>query len=125
MKLLSITNAIWLIAYLAAMVGGLFAMHRLRDWSLDELGSAEARAEWDEWRDETARQAKGSGPVERRKAKSEEPPMLVLLRDYYVTCAVGLLVFGTVLFAAMMFMVRGAFSGMYNPVELAEERPAN
>lgn len=106
---MSLTNLIWLIVYLAtmaALVGGLFAA---RNWALQSYDTAASRAEWERWRQETAKQAAGDGPVSRRPARSPEPPTVVLLRDHFVTCLLMGVMLSSVLFTTLMVMIRGVF----------------
>ena len=96
----------WLAAYLAtvtALVAGTFAARRS---ALRELSTAQATAEWRQWR-EAARKETTSGPVRRRLPESTEPPGLVLLRDHFTVVLTAAIVFGSLLFAMAMFAIRG------------------
>lgn len=98
------------ICYVLLVASGLIGMHQLRTWALQTYDTSNARRDWTQWQDETERQSQGEGPVERRKAKSNEPPALVLARDYYLTLAVMFVLFGTILFAAIALLIRGALT---------------
>lgn len=77
------TLAVWIGLYalaLALLVVGLCAARRQVIASLD---TPAAKAKWQAWKAETQRQAKQGGPVQRRAPKSDEPPLLILLRDYF------------------------------------------
>jgi hypothetical protein len=112
LKYVTLENGFWLILYLLVMGGGLWGLHRARAWALElyEASSSDADEQqeaWQEWRNAAAEQAAGKGPVMRRVPKSDQPPTLVLLRDYYTMCNAALLVFGSVLFGTFLFLVRG------------------
>ena len=100
----------WLLAYLIVLAAMVVLLFGIRRRTLTAMDTPQARAEWNEWREAARRQADGSGPVQRRVPKSAEPPVLVLMRDHFLVCFVAVLVFGTLLFAVLMVMIRGAFS---------------
>jgi len=67
---------------------------------------------WKTWRDEVKRhENNGDSPVARRVPKSEEPPTLVLLRDYFGTSLTIILVLSSALYFTAALMVRGALGG--------------
>ena len=110
-RLATPANIVWLVIYLmtmAGLVGGLFAT---RNWALESFDSPQSKEEWRRWQEETLKQAEGEGPVLRRPARSAEPPTVVLLRDYFVTCLALALLLSSVLFLTLMFMIRGVFRG--------------
>ena len=109
-RLLSIRNFTWLALYLAVMAGLTVAMFGLRGWSQQQLDTGEAREQWDEWKEETARQAAGEGPVKRREAESSEPPTLALLRDYFGVMLGAALGFASLIFGTFMLLWRGALA---------------
>jgi len=98
----------WLLAYVTtmALVAGGLAYGRAQ--LLATYGTAEAKAEWEEWRTQAKKLAKGAGPVKRRVPKSVEPPALVLMRDHFAVCLGFALLLSTVLFGTFMFFLRGA-----------------
>jgi hypothetical protein len=95
------------VAYLALIVAVLGGLHWTRRSLLDRLDTPAAHRDWEAWRTEAQRQAEGEGPIQRRVPKSPEPPTLVLLRDYYGICVAGAWLFTTLLFAVLVFVVRG------------------
>ncbi len=117
MRIFSRSNAVALILYVVLMAAAIGALVYLRNWSQAEFAAADSQRDWDEWKDETARQAKGTGPVWRREAKSIEPPTLVLLRDHFAVSVVAVLLLGTVLFITFFAMIRGALSTAFIPVD--------
>jgi hypothetical protein len=77
-------------------------------------GSTDAQQKWDQWRDKATEDATkvrtAPGEVQRRIPRSQAPPALRLMQDYFVTCLVFALVMTSLLFAATFVLLRGAFS---------------
>lgn len=103
-------NAAILATYVLLLSGGLLGVRQLRSWALHTYDTSEAHRDWSHWRDESRRQAEGDGPVARRPAASGQPPALVLARDYSGTLTVIFVLLGSVLFATMALLLRGAFT---------------
>jgi hypothetical protein len=104
----------WLVLYavwMTLLVGGLFWG---RHTALRQYAGAQARSEWEDFRQEMARIGK-EGPVERRMPKSDEPPALVLMRDYFGVSLAAALIFGTLLYVMLVGAIYGAFSRDYTP----------
>ena len=100
--------ALWLAAYVAMIAGVVGGMLQLRAEALAVYGTAEAQAEWDEWREDATKMAERPSVVKRRAPKSAQPPALVLMRDHFAVCLSLALVLSTVLFGTFMMFVRGA-----------------
>jgi hypothetical protein len=90
---------------LIALVWGMFAM---RKNVLHDLDSADARSDWQTWRSDVEREQERPQTVARRVPKSAEPPGLVLMRDYFVTCVVGAVVFVSLLYWVCTALAVGA-----------------
>ena len=108
------TNIIWLTIYFvwtAVLVGGLF---QARSYTIENLTSDASQAEWQRFKEEQRPKSGVDGPVEgpvqRRVPKPDEPPQLLLLRDYFGTCLAGTLLFGSALFVMLMVAIRGALA---------------
>jgi hypothetical protein len=87
-----------LIAYAVVVAATMLGMNVARNRTLTSFDNAAAKASWDEWREETKRLAENpSGPVKRREAKAQEPPMLILMRDHFPAAV------GTTLLAVSFF----------------------
>jgi hypothetical protein len=99
----------WLLAYVATMALVCAGLAYGRANLLAAYGSEEAFSDWNMWRFEVAvEQGMGKPSVQRRIPKSEEPPALVLMRDYFPACLGLALLLSTVLFGTFAFFVRGA-----------------
>jgi hypothetical protein len=106
MKFRLIDLVIFLVL-ITAVVGGLFyARHQ----AFATYGDQAAQVEWDAWREDAQKLAKGTGPVARRTPKSAAPPALVLMRDHFVICLTASVLLSSVLFFTMLAFVRGAMS---------------
>ena len=92
------------LLFLGAIVGG---MMFARATMVPELSTSQSQADWQAWRSEAAQQDGRHGPVQRAVPKSSEPPLLVLLRDYFAACVVGLLVPASALYAVIAWMICG------------------
>jgi hypothetical protein len=83
------------------LIGGVATtMLWTRESIIRELSSPQSLADWRFWREDVRQQQAQGGAVERRVPKSEEPPALVLWRDYF-----GVIVAGAVLFASVLYWV--------------------
>jgi hypothetical protein len=102
-------DLLWLAAYLIVATGLVLVMLQVRQVTLRSLSTPEARAEWNAWR-ESPPNVRTDLPVRRRAPASDEPPALVLMRDYFPVMMTAAIVFGSLLFAAIMMAARGALS---------------
>lgn len=86
----------------------LFALGEWRSREVEFWNKPGELPKWQQWKAETERMSKASGPVQRRPVKTDEPPSLILMRDYFgVIVAVSILVV-TVLFGFVAFVIRGS-----------------
>jgi hypothetical protein len=114
---LAMSRVAWIVvlfAYVALIAGVTFGMFYARDEVAPALDTREGHENWDAWRHEAADQAAGKGPVARREPKSVEPPLVVLMRDYFTVCLAGALFFTSLLFAVMVFVMQGMFKPSTN-----------
>ncbi len=97
----------WVLAYglcMTAVVGGMFVA---RSRSLATFGNADAEAAWQDWREDVRDAIPTSGTTQRRIPKSEEPPALVLMRDYFAACTFFAVVMSSALFLTTAIVVKG------------------
>ena len=99
----------WLAAYLLTTGLIVWSVYLVRARTMESLDTPEARAAWEEWRQAAAEQ-NDKGPVQRKIPSSPEAPGLVLMRDHFGVMLAAAIVFGSVLFAVMMFFIRGALT---------------
>jgi hypothetical protein len=91
-----------------------WAMLAYRKGVIASMSTPEARAEWQEWRDASARQS-ADGPVLRRPVRSSEPPAVVLVRDYFSSLLAGALFFSSLFYGLFIWILRGAAHTNVNP----------
>jgi hypothetical protein len=104
--------------YLLSLSVAVGAAYYARQQALQNFSSAEARQEWNDWR-EAARQQAKAGPIQRRLPKSEEAPSLVLFRDYFGVVLAAAVVFGSALYAIFAFFLYGLW---IKPASAARQR---
>jgi hypothetical protein len=93
---------------MAALVASLFMARNL---AMSRFDSPAAQGDWQQWRDAVSEKEQADDPVRRVVPKSDEPPSLVLLRDYFATCLVTAVVLSTALYWTMVLLIRGAIYG--------------
>ena len=105
-------NIAWLLGYVVWTSVLLVILVQARQYTLDNLSGDEARAEWQKFKLAAREQSGVDGPIEgpvlRKVPKPDEPPQLLLMRDYFGTCIAGTLLFGSALFVMLMIAFRGA-----------------
>jgi hypothetical protein len=94
-----------------------------RKWALAELATPQSINDWQAWREDVREQQSQPGPVRRRIPKSVEPPGLVLMRDYFGVALAGAIVFTSVLYWVIAWLVTGILQKPSpDPAERAGER---
>ncbi len=74
---------------------------------LADMATPEAQTEWNDWRTKAAEQDGKHAPVQLTVSKSPQPPVLVLMRDYFPACVIGLLVPLSALYAFIAWLICG------------------
>lgn len=100
----------WLLGYVALLVTIVFTMFRERASVLSEYSTQPELTAWQNWREDEKQRQTTPGPVIRKVPKSEEPPALVLMRDYFKVSLFGATFFTSLLYWIMAWFVTGAFS---------------
>lgn len=101
----------WIVGYVVMVCAVAGTMFRLRRSSVPDLSSPKAISAWQSWREDVREQRTNPGPVERRVPKSDEPPELVLMRDFFAVLMVGALLFSSLLYWIMAWFVTGILKG--------------
>jgi hypothetical protein len=97
----------WIVGYVV-LLGTVFGtMFWMRQSAAADLSSPKSIADWQAWREDVRQQQTNGGPVERRVPKSDEPPQLVLMRDYFAVLMVGAVLFSSILYWIMAWFVAG------------------
>ena len=108
------------ILLIAAVIVGMFAWRRD---VLADMATPEAQAEWNDWRTKAAEQDGKQSPVQITVSKSPQPPVLVLMRDYFPACVIGLLVPLSALYAFIAWLVCGVLGhDSTSPNDLQQQR---
>ncbi|HZZ26815.1 MAG TPA: hypothetical protein VFE46_02310 [Pirellulales bacterium] len=102
-----IAIALLVIGYFVFAAAVLVAMFMVHESMVPALSTPQSQADWNQWRTEAAQQDGTHGPVQRVVPKSPEPPLLVLLRDYFPACVVGVLIPLSALYAVIAWMTCG------------------
>ena len=119
MSKLNSAGVFWLIGYLASMAIIVWLLWETRSSVLSNLDTAEQRESWRDYTADSRRLAESkTSPVERRAARGDEPPDIVLLRDYSGAIVATCLAIGSVLFAFLGFVLQGIFTAR-EPVGIA------
>ncbi|HEX4415204.1 MAG TPA: hypothetical protein VH107_16350 [Lacipirellulaceae bacterium] len=100
----------WLLGYVALVAAIVITMFHERTSVLNEYSTQPERAAWRNWREDEKQRQTNPGPVIRKVPKSEEPPALVLMRDYFKISLFGATFFTSLLYWIMAWFVTGAFS---------------
>jgi hypothetical protein len=102
----------WLVGYVALVVTVVGTMCWLRQSAVIELSSQKSISDWQEWKEANVHEQQSHrGPVERRVPKSDEPPELVLMRDFFGVLMLGALLFSSLLYWIMAWFVTGILKG--------------
>jgi len=102
----------WFAGYVVLVAAVVVTMIWLRQSAVPQLSSQKSISDWQEWKQANAQEQKArSCPVERRVPKSDEPPELVLMRDFFAVLMVGALLFSSLLYWIMAWFVTGIFKG--------------
>jgi hypothetical protein len=109
-----------LVAGYVLLLGAiLWSLTAARKWALAELATPESIRQWEAWREDVRQQEQQSGPVRRRVPKSDEPPALVLMRDYFAVSLVGAVLFMTLLYWVIAWFAYGI---LHSPATSATDR---
>ena len=101
---------LWVACYvvlISAIVDSLFYAKR---YMLAEFSNGTIVRDWKTWRDDLRQHEENLGPIDRRVPTSVEPPALVLMRHYFGVSLAGAVVFTTVLYWIVAWLVTGAMS---------------
>lgn len=97
----------FLAGALAVMAATIWGMYRARNWALAELSSPESIQAWQEWKIDVEKQQERPGPVKRRPIKANEPPHLILLRDYFGAALIASLVVAVFIYGFAVLVLGG------------------
>jgi len=96
----------------SAAVGGLAA---LRARVLAQESSPAAVESWQRWKAESERVSREGGPVSRRPVTSDEPPALILLRDYFANVVGAVMIIISGIFGFLLIVLWSRLRGFGGP----------
>jgi len=91
------------------IVATLSLLGHVRAWAIDEMASPRGRQQWNAWREAVRKQAGGHGPVQRRVPSSDEPPVVLLLRDHFAQSTAAV----TIFLSLIVWLTIGALWGIF------------
>ena len=103
------------------MLGTALSMTKLRRWTVSTYATDESVEDWQVWRARALEMADDGGPVRRRQPTTDQPPALIMMRDYFGTCMAGAILFITLLYFVCVIFVRGVFAVPPPPMDDAQE----
>jgi hypothetical protein len=99
----------WIVGYIVLLGVVVGTMFGLRQSTIADLSSPKSISDWEAWRKDVQEQKSIRGPVERRVPKSDQPPALVLMRDYFAVLIVGAVLFSSLLYWITAWFITGMF----------------
>jgi hypothetical protein len=112
----------WAAGYVAVLTAVCWSVNSARQWALAELGTPASTAEWKAWREDVRAEQGKPVAIQRRVPKSAEPPALVLARDYFAVVLVASIVFSTLLYWVLAWLIAGALA---SPTIVTSDRQAS
>jgi hypothetical protein len=110
----------WGSGYLLLLAAVVWALIAARNWALTEMATPKSVREWQAWREDVRQQQSQPGPVARSVPKSDMPPALVLMRDYFTVSLIGAIVFSSVLYWVIAWFTCGILSC---PADFGDRNP--
>lgn len=101
----------WCVGYVGLVAIVISLMFCARQSAITQLSSPQSISEWQAWRDDVRVKQSQPKMVARRVPNSDEPPELVLMRDYFGVMMLGALLFSSVLYLIMAWFITGIASG--------------
>ena len=96
----------WMLGYFVLLTAVVCAMIWTK-LAVVSQSSQTSISDWQTWREDERERQLHPGPVERRVPKSDEPPALVLMRDYFAVLMVGAVLFSSLLFWITAWFITG------------------
>ena len=100
-----------LLIYLVFLAVIVLTLITVRQWTLNSFATPEAAKHWEEWRE------RANELANHKRRISDQPPILIWMRNYFGRCMLGALLFGTFLFLMCTIVVRGVFTVPARPME--------
>ena len=121
---------VWLVVYLGMISVIVVNMNRARDRVMhasDQVRQKDQQ-DWEDWVNKSNEHQDNQQPVERKEIDLTRRPVsnaTTLLTQYYGVCLTALLLFSTLIFCVVMYMVHGVSgSASSGPISLEQELAA-
>ena len=117
-------STVWILLYAGMITTIVLVLLRVQDQVQSGTLDPDAQQHWDKWVETATEQASGEGPVQRRVPQSKNPPLSVLMDQYFVVCLVTSCILATALFLTLVFMIQGSYnaSRLVNQPTAEEEK---
>jgi hypothetical protein len=107
----------WVVAFLMIECLVVFGVFRGRDALVSSYDSPEANADWQKWKQAAKEMGeRKTGLINRREPKANQPPGLILMRDYFPQILIGSAALSGVLVGMTMLMVHGTIHQTPRPL---------
>ena len=104
-----------LAVYVAVLAGIVIWVLHKRESMLAQLDQPAQIEGWQEWRAAAAKQDGTHGPVAREVPRSDEPPMLMMMRDNFPAIFFAATVFPAIILGFFLLVLRGVLRQSGNP----------
>jgi hypothetical protein len=104
----------WIAGYTALIAAVVGSMLWARQSVLEGLATPESISDWQTWRSDVKQTQTNTGQAERRVPKSDQPPALVLMRDYFGVLMTGAILFTSMLYWVIAWFITGIVKGKTN-----------
>ena len=101
---------VWMLRYVGMIATIVLLLLRVQQQVQNDTLNPETQQHWDQWVETAREQASGAGPVQRRAPQSKDPPLSVLMDQYFLVCVVTSCVLATALFLTLVFMIQGSYN---------------
>lgn len=113
---------VWILLYVGMIATIVLLLLRVQQQVQNDTLDPETQQHWDQWVETAREQASGDGPVQRRVPQSKNPPLSVLMDQYFLICLVTSCILATTLFLTLVFMIQGSYNAGRSVIEQASEK---
>ncbi|MCS5572761.1 MAG: hypothetical protein NZ789_07470 [Pseudomonadales bacterium] len=113
---------VWILLYVGMIATIVLLLLRVQQQVQNDTLNPETQQHWDQWVETAREQASGAGPVQRRAPQSKDPPLSVLMDQYFLVCVVTSCVLATALFLTLVFMIQGSYNAGRSVIGQASEK---
>jgi hypothetical protein len=113
---------VWILLYVGMIATIVLLLLRVQQQVQNDTLDPETQQHWEQWVETAREQAAGDGPVQRRVPQSKNPPLSVLMDQYFLVCLVTSCLLATALFLTLVFMIQGSYNARRSVIEQANEK---